>query len=700
MKRALTHASASAELRRASLGRIGVTFGWFILALPALYQLALLATAIAGRAGYPYDLEWMEGGLLVHAQRLADGHGLYAPPSIDFIPYLYTPLYPTLLGLLGKVFGLSYALGRALSILSLLGIAVIAFVTIAGSKHRHVARAPAWCGVALGLGLFAAIYPYVEGWYDLVRADTMFVCLVTAGLAAAAAWANPNGGWRTHARAAGAASILVLAFFTKQTGLLYILLGGAIVLVRAPRRAATFTLVSAVLGISICAIANAATDGWFWVYVSKIHRAHDFNMKRFWTAYPDILWHFPALSMVVAVTLVIVVYTWLRTPKAGGRRELPRQARPFLLWTSAFVVSLVVGAIGIGTEWSHKNAYIPAFLHGGLAAGAAVPALTACVGILWADRPRPWLVANGVAAVAALALGVQLVLATWVPARFIPTPSDRAAGDRLIARLRALDGDVWMPSHPWYLVLAGKRPFVHRMGIKDVTWRQNRTVLGVDEALRDHRFSALVLDNRDLFLELPLASAYRPALRLPADERPRLYTGAIVVPDTIWLPSTPAQPPATGHVVTDFEFTLWTTMGWTAAGTAWGSGPATEALPGQDVVFAATGARFATSMHGGNAAVGKVTSPSFTLDGGHLAIKLGGGCDAENLRVELWVDDARARAASVSAPCGDTLREVDLDIADLRGKQATLVLVDDSTTGHLDVDDVWLLDRDPAGAGR
>jgi hypothetical protein len=683
---------ASAELRGAAARRAAVVLLWLVLAAPAIYQLVQLTTAIAGRAGYPYDLEWMEGGMLVHAHRLAHGHGIYAAPSVDFIPYLYTPLYPALLALLGKLFGLTYALGRAISILSLVGVAAVAAVSIAAPRYRHVARAPAWCGVTIALGLFAAIYPYVEGWYDLVRGDTLFVFLVTAGLAAAAAWAKDGSGWYGHARAGAAAVILVLAFFTKQTGVFYIVLGGAIVLVQAPRRAATFTIVAAVLGVGVCALANHASDGWFWMYVSKIHRAHDFNMDRFWHAYGDILWHFPALSVVVGVTLIVVLYTWLRTPTAGARRELPRQARPFLLWTAAFGVSLVVGAIGIGTEWSHKNAYIPAFLHGALAAGAAVPALAACTGILWAHRPRASLAVNGVAAVAALALGAQALHATWDPARFEPSPADRAAGDRLIARLRTLDGDVWMPSHPWYLVLAGKQPFAHRMGIKDVTWRQNRKVIGVDEGLRDHRFAALVLDDRDLFLsgELPLDQFYRPAFKLPADERPHVYTGAPVVPDAIWLPSIPAQPPAGARGVFDFELAQWSTAGWTLDGAAWGQGPATDPQPGPELVIGATGLRFATSTRGGDGAVGTVTSPEFTLDGATLTLKLGGGTDAAKLRVDLVVDGTVTRTASVPPPGGDTLREVKIDLGDLRGKRARLVLADESTTGHLDVDDVWV----------
>jgi hypothetical protein len=71
---------------------------------------------------------------------------------------------------------------------------------------------------------------------------------------------------------------------------------------------------------------------------------------------------------------------------------------------------------------------------------------------------------------------------------------------------------------------------------------------------------------------------------------------------------------------------------------------------------------------------------------------LGGGTDATKLRVELWVDGAIARTASVPAPAGDTLQRVTLVLGELRGKTGKLVLVDDAINGHLDVDDVWLWD--------
>jgi hypothetical protein len=667
--------------------------GWIVLAVPALYQMLLLATAVAGRISYPYDLEWMEGGMLHHALRFQQGTGIYNAPSIEFIPYLYTPLYPALLAALGGIFGLTYTLGRVVSVLSLIGIAGVGTVSICAPRFRHTSWWPALAGSALAFGLFAATYPYVEGWFDLVRADTLFLFLITFALMGALFWSPEGQGINGHGRVIALAAIFAFAFFAKQTGIIYVALGGCVVLVMAWRRIGTYIITAAFIGFGGTGMMNAGSGGWFWVYVRKIHNAHDFNYDRFWKSYGNILWHFRALTIIVAITLVVVLYTWLRKPAEGQRRELPRQTRPFLLWTATYAVSTVVGALGWGTEFAHFNAYMPAFLHGSLAAGAAIPALAACIGILWGARKHSRAVSHGVAAFAAAALALTCWHWKWNPHRFIPTKADEAAGDALIKRIAALQGDVWMPSHPWYLRLAGKQPHVHRMGIKDVTWRQNRVVLGLDEALQSHRFSAIIFDNRDLFIELPqVRQYYRPALKLPANEQPHLYTGAQVFPESIWVPALQSQPPKGAKVVFDFEGASW--QGWTKSGAAWGNGPEAESQPGQELVIGATGQRFANSMHGGDSSTGRVTSPSFALDGARLTLKLGGGTDATKLRVELWVDGQIVKSGGPPSLGGDVLRELSWDIGELRGKWGTLVLVDDATTadGHLDVDDVWLWD--------
>src|ERR1700720_4363162 len=67
-----------------------------------------LAFAFARRLVYPYDLEWMEGGMIGHALRLVEGQPIYAEPSARFVSFAYTPLYPIVLRLLAPLTGVGY----------------------------------------------------------------------------------------------------------------------------------------------------------------------------------------------------------------------------------------------------------------------------------------------------------------------------------------------------------------------------------------------------------------------------------------------------------------------------------------------------------------------------------------------------------------------------------------------------------------
>src|SRR5881397_1430030 len=62
------------------------------LAVAVLFILVYVVVA-ALRMGYPYELEWMEGGAVDHVRRLLDGKPIYVAPSLDFIPYIYPPFY-------------------------------------------------------------------------------------------------------------------------------------------------------------------------------------------------------------------------------------------------------------------------------------------------------------------------------------------------------------------------------------------------------------------------------------------------------------------------------------------------------------------------------------------------------------------------------------------------------------------------------
>jgi len=665
---------------------------WIVLAAPALWQIGLLIWAIGGRFGYPYDLEWMEGGVLHGAHRIAEGDGHYPPPSIDFIPFLYTPLYPGLLAVLGSVFGLSYQLGRAISVLALLGIgATVMTQAIAASPRNRYAGV---AGGLLGLGLFAAAYPFVEGWYDLVRGDTMFLCMITASIYALTRWARDDEGPWAHVRIACIGATLGLSFFAKQTGILYVLAAGPLILVYNHRRAPAFVGAAAFVGLGGTWLMQRTTGGWFWTYIYEIHQAHDWNKDRFWKSFEHILLHFRGATAVIVVALCVVVAC------AVVRRTLPPAARALLLWSYLYAVSTVVGALAWGTEFAHFNAYMPALLHGAIAAGLAVPAMLACVHeLVEGDRRRPdgepdvrriagaW----AAAALCALVMGRDLYRAKWNPRHFIPTAGDRHAGDELIATIRALPGEVWVPSHPWYAHLAGKHMYAHRMGIKDVTVRKPRPIAGLERALREHRFDFIVLDNRDLNLELPgLVAAYRRDDLIPRNARPRLYTGAKIVPDQIWVPAGPAARPPGVRAIADFEEATF--EHWTIYGSAWGGGAERTELPSQGPVRRYGGRWFATSFHGGDVRTGTLISPPFVIDGSKISLRISGGADDPQLRAELRIDGKAVRSATPPAPPSERFSDVEWNVADLRGQTAAIALVDDSTVswGHMSVDEIWL----------
>ena len=153
------------------------------------------------RSTYPFDLEWMEGGVLAHAWRLAHGKQIYVDPGPDFIPMIYPPGYPAIVGGLGSIFGISHGLGRFVSAIGTLS-ACSAIIWVMQRRWRA-----GWAGV-LGAAIFLGTYPRSGAFMDMVRPDATFVGLT--------AWATALSFEKEakHHRAAGI--MLCLAFIVKH----------------------------------------------------------------------------------------------------------------------------------------------------------------------------------------------------------------------------------------------------------------------------------------------------------------------------------------------------------------------------------------------------------------------------------------------------------------------------------------------------
>ena len=479
-----------------------------------LVSLTLHARLFASRATFPLDLEWLEGGMLVHAQRIASGQGIYVPPSIDFIPYLYTPLYPALLALLSFVLPLGYTLGRVVSIFSLAGATCLVFAATKSETSGDSGELPSWLVGIAGAGAVVATFAFTGCFYDLVRADSLLLLLEMLAL-----WLSLRGtGWKSAA-ASGVA--IGLAFFTKQTASI---VGAGIcmgLLIANWRRGLSYGVAAAATVLAGMLLLLATSHGWFWTYVFELHQSHPFDWKAaFKTAPLAILGHtWPALSALVLSTLALARLHKLSRADA-------------LIWLAA-LAGLVAAMVCFGTKWAYFNAYIPGVFFPCLAAAVLSTRL-----VVTAKASASTTALIGAVATVAL-LGFQNLHGQQAEAaKALPSSQDRIAAARLLSEIESLPGPVFIPFHPYYGVLAGKQPFVHRIGLYDI-----EATLGkpdwLAQAIRTQKFAAIVLDWRPRPGEWPgLDTNYHLSREfIRGQDSVGMFAGVQTAPRLVFLPN-------------------------------------------------------------------------------------------------------------------------------------------------------------------
>jgi hypothetical protein len=386
------------------------------------------------RVGYPFELDWMEGGSVELAARVVAGHSLYTAPSVAFVGWTYPPLYYWIAAAVAKVTGLGFLPLRVVS----LGASLVSMATLGWMVTRETGNQIAGLVAA---GLFAATFRIAGAWFDVGRVDSLFLALTLL----AVAW----GRWANGVRGGIVLGMLAfLAFFTKQTALLALVPLLVYLTVSRPRVGIPALLTLLALVVASTAVLNASTDGWYGYYVFS-ELVHQPVARPLWVGFwtDDILhrqWPLVALLVAGGATLA-----W-RAGKRPGFRSAP--------------VYYATAAAGlIGSAWVSR-------LHTGGYANVLMPAYAAIAllaGLTYAGllHGRSGRIARPLMATALL---LQLGLLVYPLGAQIPTAADRVAGTQLIARLRALPGPVIVLRHPWYSTVAGKGTFAQEEAIGDV----------------------------------------------------------------------------------------------------------------------------------------------------------------------------------------------------------------------------------------
>jgi 4-amino-4-deoxy-L-arabinose transferase-like glycosyltransferase len=479
--------------------------------------LSILAVAVylfiaASRLRYPFELEWLEGLSLQHVKRVLGQGDLYTQPSIDFVPNIYPPLHAYIGAIASALFGAHFTTLRAISLLSSLGILVMI--------HRFVARETSTQGIVsnvpamVAVGLFAATFDRVGGWFDIARIDSLFLLFVMIGFYVQRFYPSSRG-------LIVAGIFYVAAGFVKQSAFVMaapIIL--ALIGAHGYRGGYFAGSVGGVAAVVTLVLASVYEGSWFFYYVIDMPLRHPkIQVSSFAILWSDLLAPMPIACLLALVSLLP------GDPHAPKHRSLILGA---FLAGGVVIFWMVRSRVG-----TFLNDIIPAYLAVAVLAGIGIERILR----IPRDLKGPSFVPG-----AALALTIiQFWLLRYDPLVHIPSHEDREAGERIVAQLRSIPGEIFLPHHGYLAEMAGKRSFAHTLAIDNIRSEDpgpykellERQMLA---GLAQKRFGAVIVESDGWGLG-SIQEYYRPARSLHLNSGifyPR--EGGHLRPETIFVP--------------------------------------------------------------------------------------------------------------------------------------------------------------------
>jgi hypothetical protein len=427
-----------------------------IVALAVLLPLLFLYAAVR-RMRYPFEVEWIESGMLVSVLRIAHGQGLYVAPTLDFVPFLYAPLYLYISAAMERLTGGGYFALRLLSTVATLGGCATIYALVRCETERRLAA-------LAGAALYAGCYAIAGGFFDIGRVDSLFVCLVLLALLA-----------QRRQHPVVAALVWVLAFQTKQTALPLAVL---VLLAEWPRPRRMAAALATLLGVAWLSVLllDHATGGWYSFYLFHLSGALPIVGRQVALFLPVMV------VQPLAIAWVVIAAALLLAPLRGRAAMLPALTS-FALVGGTWFVEAHRGA--------SANAMMPLYAWVAVLSGVAMARLL--------DKAESAEGAPRLALMVLAAVALQLLALVYNPGRFVPPAAAVTDTERFIRQLSTVPGDVYVLNHSYDAVLAGKQPHAEGEALgavldgKSPTGEALRAEL--DRALADHRYTAVVVDN-------------------------------------------------------------------------------------------------------------------------------------------------------------------------------------------------------------
>ncbi len=497
------------------IGQWTQRFGLALALTGGIYYLGAFIYVALSRIGYPFALEWLEGGSYAQVQRLLTGRALYDRPDMAYVAMIYPPLYYYVSAVLARVIGLSYLPLRLASLAAAVGsLALIYLICL----RERTGRSPAF----LACALFAATYALSGFWFDLARIDMLSVFLLLLSI-----WLLRFESFRSDV-AAGV--IAALAALTKQTHLITVACLSLFLLISDRQRALAFLLpFLAAYGLAFLAL-NSLYAGWYQFYVFHLALGSGEYVTFSPASTLETAWSFWAHSIFLALPVpILLIAAWFTLRLRAGRD----------LNALFFFATCAIGMIG--TSWSviqvggYKNDLIPAYAAISILFGLGLRAIDTVLAS--SQLYRAGLLA---------ACLIQFFLLRYPLAAQIPSAADLKAGQGFLDQIRNQAGDVYIPWHPDLALMSGKRAFASwspmyqlegNFGGGDIH-EAARVKTEFSNAMAQQQFSLIILDQESNWIwghpERYYSASYEPIFSSPNVFWP--VTGWEIRPTIVMLP--------------------------------------------------------------------------------------------------------------------------------------------------------------------
>lgn len=422
------------------------------------------------RMRYPFELELLEGNMLVSVQRVITGLKIYVRPSMEFVPYYYPPLYFYFSAIFVKIFGLNFFSLRLVSFISSIVSVIIIYSLVKRETKSKFAGLISSC-------LFTASYGASGAWFDVARVDSLFLAFVLLAI------------YLMRFKNSLPSNILTgiflsLAIFTKQTATI-IILPILLFFLLVKRKKAFLIITTIIIIVSIGSLAlNILYDGWYFFYVWKLPH----NNPLIFVSITIDYWRNDIFGRFLFAFILGIFYL---ISKFIGKEKL----------ISTFYLSVLMGAII--TSWFGRL-----YAGGGHNALLPIHAVIAIIfGIALTSIPEKFQFKshqNTVNLISLYLIGlIQFIVLLYNPVKLIPTKRDKLKGKMFLETMAQLKGDIYINDHQYLNHLVGKKSFADRRAMLDVIREDpkgegKRLKDDLLQTIKEREFSAIISDPENL----------------------------------------------------------------------------------------------------------------------------------------------------------------------------------------------------------